>query len=82
MRTPDYKSPRPKQIRLCLPSEVFDKFKIAAAIDGVAYSYKAFLVISQYVEDHAQQIEEYASFMKQFNQKNNPINRQPIRIKE
>lgn len=70
MRTPNYRAPREKQIRLCLPTELFERFKIAAAMEGVAYSYKAFLVICQYLEDHKQQIDEYSAFMEEFNKKN------------
>lgn len=81
MRTVSGKS-RDMQINTYVPVDVFEKFKIAAAIDGVAYSYKAFLVIQQYVEDHAQEIEEYAAFMDKFHKKNAATNttRQSIKV--
>ena len=61
---------RTKQIGVLIPRKTFINLKKLAAIDGISFSKKAYLIIQNYVEDHINDIQAYDDLLESINQKN------------
>ena len=67
MRKPQVRPARTKQICVCVTPELLEKFKVAAAMDNVPYSFKAYQLIQEFVDSKQQKLEKYAEFMANIN---------------
>ena len=64
-----YTSPgRSEKVGVNVTPELLDQLQILANIDGVNYSYKAYQIIQQYVDNHQQQIQQYKKLIGQMDQ--------------